>query len=151
MRQEDYEYKFFSDEELLQSWVAQYGPAVTNVDVSSDWQFYRAGVFYNPVQCSDYQTETVPYECSSPGSGYTCLGSCKDKMPLHCNRFFKPSNFTYPHSVSVVGFGTDSYGLNYWLTKNSWGTLWGEEGFMKLTRGVGHCGVGSYNSQPVCS
>ena len=41
MRLEDYEFKFFSEESLLQSWVGQHGPAVTNVDVTPDWQFYR--------------------------------------------------------------------------------------------------------------
>ena len=39
-RLENYDYKFFSDEELLQSWVADYGPAITFVDVTPDWQFY---------------------------------------------------------------------------------------------------------------
>ena len=34
VRQEDYEYNFFSSESLLQSWVVQYGPAFTNVDVT---------------------------------------------------------------------------------------------------------------------
>ena len=39
-RLEDYEFEFFSDEELMQSWVADYGPAITFVDVTPDWQFY---------------------------------------------------------------------------------------------------------------
>ena len=39
-RLEEYEFEFFSDEELLQSWVADYGPVVTFVDVTPDWQFY---------------------------------------------------------------------------------------------------------------
>ena len=54
MRQDDYEYKFFSSESLLQTWVAQYGPAVSNLDVTADWQFYGGGVFYSPAQCRDY-------------------------------------------------------------------------------------------------
>ena len=87
VRQEDYEYKFFSDEDLLQSWVAKHGPAVTNVDITVDWQFYGGGVFYNPAQCVDYLNEPVPYDCSTPGGGYTCLGQCKTEMPAHCDRF----------------------------------------------------------------
>ena len=27
---------------------------------------------------------------------------------------------------------------DYFLIKNSWGTMWGEEGFIKLGRGVGN-------------
>ena len=150
MRQEDYEYKFFSSESLLQSWVVQHGPAVSNVDVTADWQFYGGGVFYSPAQCDDYLSEPVPHHCSTPGGGYTCLGDCKAEMPAHCERFFVPSNVSFPHSVAVVGYGTDGYGWDFWTIKNSWGTQWGEEGYIRLYRGLGHCGVGSYISQPVC-
>jgi len=38
------------------------------------------------------------------------------------------------HAVTLVGYGTDSYGNNYWLIKNSWGTYWGESGYIKLPR-----------------
>ena len=37
------------------------------------------------------------------------------------------------HSVVIVGFGIDSHsGDEYWLLRNSWGTTWGEEGYMRL-------------------
>ena len=147
---EDYEFKFFSEESLLQSWVGQHGPAVTNVDVTPDWQFYGGGVFYSPAQCEDFLTESVPPDCSRPGGGYTCLGHCKTKMPSHCSRFFRPSNTSFPHSMTVVGYGTDSFGWDFWKIKNSWGPQWGEGGYIRLYRGLGHCGVGSYVAQPVC-
>jgi len=50
------------------------------------------------------------------------------------------------HAVLVVG-----YGSNYWLVKNSWGTRWGENGFFKIKRGTGHCGIGSlHQTVPYC-
>ena len=52
--------------------------------------------------------------------------------------------------MAVVGYGTDGYGWDFWTIKNSWGTQWGEGGYFRLARGLGHCGVGSYISQPVC-
>ena len=111
-----------------------------------------AGVLYNPDQCSDYKTEEIPQECSTEdGGGYTCDGECRGKLPAHCDRLFGTSRSSYLHSIGVVGYGTDSAGWDFWILKNSWGLGWGEEGYVKLFRGLGHCGVGSFNAQPVCS
>jgi len=56
------------------------------------------------------------------------------------------------HAVTVVGYGTDSAsGLDYWLIKNSWGSGWGEGGYIRLQRGVGMCGVGKALVTVECS
>jgi len=46
------------------------------------------------------------------------------------------------HATLVVGYGSDA-GQEYWLMKNSWGTVWGDEGYMKLAivDGEGICGI----------
>jgi len=36
---------------------------------------------------------------------------------------------TVNHAVLAVGYDTD-----YWLIRNSWGSRWGEEGYIRLTR-----------------
>jgi len=52
------------------------------------------------------------------------------------------------HGVNLVGYGTDT-GKNYWILRNSWGTSWGEEGYMRIIRGKNECGLDSVPSYPV--
>jgi C1A family cysteine protease len=46
------------------------------------------------------------------------------------------------HATLVVGYGSEA-GQEYWIMKNSWGTVWGEEGYMRLAivDGDGICGI----------
>lgn len=47
------------------------------------------------------------------------------------------------HAVTLVGYGTEG-GEDYYLMRNSWGTSWGEQGYMKMARtgdGPGICGL----------
>ncbi|KAK2642415.1 hypothetical protein Ddye_024178 [Dipteronia dyeriana] len=56
------------------------------------------------------------------------------------------------HAVTAIGYGTNTDGTKYWLIKNSWGTGWGENGYMKIQRETkaseGLCGIAMMASYP---
>ena len=51
------------------------------------------------------------------------------------------------HAVAIVGYGFDEKeNMDYWIVKNSWGSEWGEDGYMKIAAGKNYCGIETYIS-----
>lgn len=96
------------DENALKDAVANVGPVSVAVDATSQWQFYRGGVF-------------------EPLTG------CGTKLN---------------HGVAVVGYGSEG-GKDYWIIRNSWGSTWGEKGYLRLVMGKNECGVANSAVYPV--
>jgi C1A family cysteine protease len=57
------------------------------------------------------------------------------------------------HGVLIVGYGEED-GIKYWLVKNSWGSTWGDQGYIKIQRSdsendAGICGIAMQPSFPI--
>ncbi|KAI3777639.1 hypothetical protein L1987_47440 [Smallanthus sonchifolius] len=57
------------------------------------------------------------------------------------------------HGVAAIGYGTTLDGTKYWIVKNSWGSEWGEKGYIRMQRDKsdkrGLCGIAMEASYPI--
>merc|ERR1719233_1986187 len=95
---------------------------------------------------------TYPYLNTNPK--LTCPANLKAEGPFqeYSGGIFAgcPKSDSTDHAVTVVGYGTEG-GQDYWLIKTSWGSSWGEKGFIRLKRGVGMCGIGKELATVTCA
>ena len=58
------------------------------------------------------------------------------------------------HGVLLIGYGYDFMNnMDYWIVKNSWGSSWGENGYIRIQRNIddprGLCGIAMNPSIPI--
>uniref|UniRef100_A0A0D9XGV0 Peptidase C1A papain C-terminal domain-containing protein n=1 Tax=Leersia perrieri TaxID=77586 RepID=A0A0D9XGV0_9ORYZ len=64
-----------------------------------------------------------------------------------------PCGASLNHAVMVVGYSVTRDNIKYWIVKNSWGTGWGERGYIRMKRDVtakeDFCGIAMYGMYPI--
>lgn len=106
---------------------------------------YNSGAYVNNAMPDYYCTEDkLKTLVATYGAATTSIYASDSGFGNYANGVFDGcTSSSTNHAVLVVGYGTDAAtGKDYWLVKNSWGTGWGNNGFIKMRRGTGNCGIG---------
>ena len=104
------------DEKQIMKELYSNGPIVLSLEPDYSFMFYKSGVYQSPI---------------------TSWITRKTK---------RPEWEKVDHSMVLVGWGVEDFNgkkVKYWLLQNSWGSAWGDNGFMKYIRGIDHLGIES--------
>merc|ERR1719361_2383010 len=114
-------------ERHLKAALANEGPVAVAIDAAHrSFQFYSSGIYYEP-ECSSMQLDhgvlAVGYGDSCADDGEEASEICKEQ-------------------------GKDK--SKYFIVKNSWGTEWGDGGYIKMAANRhNHCGIATAASYPL--
>ncbi|XP_062848547.1 cathepsin S-like [Trichomycterus rosablanca] len=116
---------------------------------------------YNPSQraanCSSYNfvsggnEEALKEAVATIGPISVAIDATRPKFVMYHSGVYSDPTCTQNvnHAVLVVGYGTLN-GEDYWLVKNSWGTSFGDGGYIRIARNKGNmCGIASYACYPI--
>ena len=95
-------------------------------------------------QVTKYSESALETEVATVGPVSVCIDASHTSFQLYTSGVYNEprcSQTNLDHAVLAVGY--DNSG-GYWIVKNSWGTGWGQKGYIWMTKnGSNQCGIAS--------
>jgi Papain family cysteine protease len=104
------------------------------------------GQVVNSTTTIDGSEKNIRVEIYKFGPVSTCMAIYDDFMSWNGDGVYQYNGTGKPlggHAVVIVGWGTSSDNIPYWIVANSWGTKWGDNGYFKIKRGTNECEIES--------
>lgn len=97
--------------------------------------------YYRPTTTGD--EDALAAACEKDGVVSIAIDASNWSFQLYTSGIYdepacNPQNLD--HAVGLVGFGVEN-NTPYWIVRNSWGTSWGEKGYIRMIRKDNQCGV----------
>lgn len=53
------------------------------------------------------------------------------------------------HAITILGYGNDGNGSEFWIGQNSWSKNWGEGGYIRISTQNNICGILNFGLIPI--
>ena len=104
------------------------------------------------IHYADQDEQDMKEKCATCGVLTTLVdGRGKDFEFYHSGIYDNPNcDWMHPNlAVAIVGYGAEN-GRDYWIVRNAFGSLWGEDGYIRMARNKGgQCGIDILVCYPV--
>jgi len=103
------------------------------------------------VEVSSGSEDDLAAKVSSMGPAAIAIDASNWSFQLYSSGIYDEpscSSWNLDHAVGCIGYGSEG-GVNYWIVRNSWGTSWGENGYIRMVKDKNNqCGEATMGCVP---